>query len=89
MIAKVLTRRLSIQPLRNHVASVRQCGKATQPDNHQPYMRCVIQRSARTKPNARPSNDSIQSSSAPTSLMHRVDFDVVLRKLISEEQAVS
>ena len=31
----------------------------------------------------------MQSSSAPTSLMHRVDFDVVLRKLISEEQAVS
>ena len=63
--------------------------KATQPDNHQPYMRCVIQRSARTKPNARPSNDSMQSRAASTSLMHRVDFHVVLRKLISEVQAVS
>ena len=36
-----------------------------------------------------PLTDSMQSSSAPTSLMHRVDFDVVLRKLIPEEQAVS
>ena len=33
--------------------------------------------------------DSVQNSSAPTSLIHRVDFDVVLRKLISEDQAVS
>ena len=31
----------------------------------------------------------MQSSSASTSLMHRVNFDVVLRKLISEVQAVS
>ena len=36
-----------------------------------------------------PLTDLMQSSSAPTSLMHRVDFDVVLRKLIPEEQAVS
>ncbi len=33
--------------------------------------------------------DSVQSSSAPTSLMHRVDFDVVLRKLIPKLQAFS
>ena len=33
--------------------------------------------------------DSVHNSSSSTSLMHRVDFDVVLRKLISEEQAVS
>ena len=33
--------------------------------------------------------DSVQSSSAPTSLMHRVDFYVVLRKLIAELQAFS
>jgi hypothetical protein len=32
--------------------------------------------------------DSVQSSSAPTSLMHRMDFDVVPRKLIPELQAL-
>ena len=30
----------------------------------------------------------MQGSSMSTSLMHRVDFDLVLRKLISEDQAV-
>ena len=89
MIAKGFDTPLINPPFTQSCCLVGSAEKATQPDNHQPYMRCVIQRSARTKPNARPSNDSMQSSSAPTSLMHRVDFDVVLRKLISEEQAVS
>ena len=52
---------------------------------------CAAQFSEAREPNLTrvPLTDSMQSSSAPTSLMHRVDLDVVLRKLISEEQAVS
>jgi hypothetical protein len=53
MIAKVFDAPLINPPFTHRVASVRKCGKATEPDNHPPNMRCVAAK-ARTKPNARP-----------------------------------